>query len=125
MSYPHSSPGWNKRQKNDRGGYNRQPRQNFKSEVPHFELNASIEKIFMENRDKNIFRPLAKIMIHKNMRDKNRYCAHHKDFGHLKNDCKNLYRKIMFTIKRGGLQQYVKKDSETPRMVEQPGPSTV
>ena len=25
-SYPHNSPGWNKRQKNDRGGYNHQPR---------------------------------------------------------------------------------------------------
>ena len=62
-SYSQSSPGWNKRQKNDRGGYNRQPRQNFKSEVPHFELNDSIERIFMENRDKNIFRPPAKVMI--------------------------------------------------------------
>ena len=25
MSYPQSIPSWNKRQKNDRGGYNRQP----------------------------------------------------------------------------------------------------
>ena len=62
-SYTQSSSGWNKRQKNDRGCYNRQPRQNFKSEVPHFELNDSIERIFMENRDKNIFRPPAKVMI--------------------------------------------------------------
>ena len=72
-NYPQSSPGQNKRQKNDRGGYNHQPRQTFKSEVPHYELNASIERIFIETRDKNIFRPLAKIMIPKNMRDKSRY----------------------------------------------------
>ena len=79
----------------------------------------------MENRDKNIFLPPAKIMIPKNMRDKSRYCAYHEDFGHLTNDCRNLYGQIMFTIKRGGLQQYMKKDSGTPRMVKQPGLSTV
>ena len=31
----------------------------------------------------------------------------------------------MFAIKRGGLQQYVKKVNGTPRMVEQPGPGAV
>ena len=79
----------------------------------------------MENRDKNIFRPLAKIMIPENMRDKSRYYAHHEDFGHLTNDCGNLYGQIMFTIKREGLQQYMKKNNGNPRMVEQLGPSTV
>ena len=72
----------------------------------------------MENRDKNIFCPPVKIMIPKNMRDKSRYCAHHEDFGHLMNDCKNLFGQIIFTIKRGGLQQYLKKDCETLMMVE-------
>ena len=57
----------------------------------------------MENKDKNIFCPPAKIMIPENMRDKSRYCAHHEDFGHLMNDCRNLYGKIMFTIKSRGL----------------------
>ena len=80
------------------------PRKHFKSEVPHYELNASIERIFMENRDKNICCLRAKIMIPENMRDKSRYYAYHKDFGHLTNDCRNLYRQIMFTIKRGRLQ---------------------
>ena len=54
----------------------------------------------MENRDKNIFCPPAKIMILEKMRDKSRYCTHHKDFGHLTNDCRNLYKQIMFTIKK-------------------------
>ena len=58
----------------------------------------------MENRDKSIFCPSTKIMIPENMRDKSRYCAHHEDFGHLTNDCRNLYGQIMFTIIRGGLQ---------------------
>ena len=79
----------------------------------------------MENRDKNIFRPPAKIMIPDNMRDKSRYSAHHEDFGHLMNDYRNLYGQIMFTIKKGGLQQYVKKDGGTPRMAEQPGPNAM
>ena len=79
----------------------------------------------MENRDKNIFCPPAKIMIPKNMRDKSCYCVHHEDFGHLTNDCRNLYGQIMFTIKRGGLQQYVMKDGGTLRMAEQPRLNTM
>ena len=75
-----------------------------KSEVPHFELNAFIERIFMENRDKNIFRPAEKMRILESMKDRSWYCAHHKDFCHLTSDCKNLYRQIMYTIKKGGLQ---------------------
>ena len=58
----------------------------------------------MENMNKNIFCRRAKIMILENMRDKSRYCARHEDFGHLMNDCRNLYGQIMFTINRGGLQ---------------------
>ena len=64
-------------------------------------------------------------MIPENIRDKNRYYAHHEDFGHLTNDCRNLYGHIMFTIKRRGLQQYLKKDSGIPRLAEQPGLSTM
>ena len=85
-SYPQNSPSWNKRQKNDRGNYNRQPRQNFRAEVLHFELNTSLERIFLENKDKSIFRPPAKMMIPESMQDKSRYCANHEDFGHLTND---------------------------------------
>ena len=79
----------------------------------------------MENKDKNTFRPPAKMMIPESMRDKSRYCAHHEDFGHLTNDCRNLYGQVMFTIKNGGLQQYVKKVNGTPRMAEQSGPSVM
>ena len=79
----------------------------------------------MENKNKNIFRPLAKMMILESMRDKSRYCAHHEDFGHLTNYCRNLYGQVMHTIKRGGLEQYIKKINRTPRMAEQPGPSAV
>ena len=96
-TYPQNSPRWNKKQKNDRGNYNHQPRQNFRAEVLYFELNASLERIFMENKDKNIFRPPAKMMIPESIRDKSRYCVNHEDFGHLTNYCR------MFTIKRGGL----------------------
>ena len=57
----------------------------------------------MENRDKNISHPPAKIMIPESKRDKSRCCVHHEDFGHLTNDYRNLYGQIMFTIKWGGL----------------------
>ena len=97
--------------------------QSSKSEVPHFELNASIERIFMENREKNTFRPPAKMKIPESMKERSRYYAHHKDFGHLKNDCRNLYGQIMHIIKKGELQQYLKRDNKTPRMTEQPGQS--
>ena len=79
----------------------------------------------MENMDKNNFCPPAKMMIHENMRDKSHYCAHYEDFGHLTNDCRNLYGQIMFTTKKGGLQQYWKKDGGTPGMAEQLWPSTM
>ena len=102
-NFQHSSRSWNKRQKNDRGDYNRQPKQNFRAKVPHFELNTSLERIFMENKDKNIFRPSATMMISESMRNKSRYCAHHEDFGHMTNDCKNLYGQVMHTIREGGL----------------------
>ena len=85
-NYSQNNSGWSKRQKNDKGGYKCHLGQNFRTEVPHFELNCSLERIFMENRDKNIFRPPAKIMVAGNMRDKSHYCAHHEDFGHLTND---------------------------------------
>ena len=78
-SYPQSSLGWNKKQRNDRENYNQQPRQNFRPETPHYDLNTSLERIFMENKDKNIFHPPPKMQIPKSMRDKSRYCAHHED----------------------------------------------
>ena len=99
--------------------------QGSKSEVPHFELNASIERNFMENRDKNIFCPPTRMKVPESMKDKSRYYAHHEDFCHLKDDCRNLYRQIMYTIKKGGLQQYLKRDNGTPRMVKQPGQSNM
>ena len=79
----------------------------------------------MENKDKNIFRPSPKMQIPESMRDKCRYCAHHEDFGHLTNDCRNLYEQVIHIIRKRGLQQYVKKVNETPKMAEQPGPSAV
>ena len=69
-NFQQSSQSWNTRQKNDMGDYNCQPRQNFRVEVPHYELNTSLERIFMENKDKNIFCPLAKMLIPESMRDK-------------------------------------------------------
>ena len=96
-----------------------------KSKVPHFELNASIERILMENRDKNIFHPPTTMRVPESMKDRSRYCAHHKDFGHLTNDCRNLYGHIMYTIKKGGLQHYLKRNNETLRMAEQPKQSSM
>ena len=73
--------------------------QSNKSEVPHFELNASIERIFMDNKDKNIFRPFVRMKIPESIKDMSQYCPHHENFGHLTNDGRNLYGQIMHTIK--------------------------
>ena len=91
-SFPQNNQDWNKRWRNDIAKNYRQLMQSSKSKVPHFELNASIERIFMENRDKNILCPPARMKVPENMKDRSRYCAHHEDFGHLTNDCRNLYR---------------------------------
>ena len=72
----------------------------------------------MENKDKNIFHPLARMIIPDQYGDKNHYCAHHEDFGHLTNDYRNIYGQIMFTIKKGRLMQYVKK-TVMPKMTDQ------
>ena len=81
--------------------------------------------IFMETKDKNIFRHPTKMLIPESIRDKSRYCAHYEDIGHLTNDCRNLHEQVMYTIRKGGLQQYVKKVNDTPKMVEHPGPNIV
>ena len=84
-SYPQSSQGWNKRQRSDKENYDRQPRQQYRPETPHYDLNTSLERIFVENKNKNIFHPPPKMKIPKSIRDKIRYCAYHEDFGHLTN----------------------------------------
>lgn len=55
------------------------------------------------------------MLIPKSIRDKSCYYACHEDFGHTKNDCKSLHGKIIFTIKKGGLTQYVKIATTTPK----------
>ena len=57
----------------------------------------------MENNDKNIFHPPVKMMNPESVRDKSRYYAYHKDFGHLTNGCRNLYGQVMHTIRKGRL----------------------
>ena len=116
-SFPQDSQGWNKRQRSD------QTRQQYKTETPHYDLNISLEKIFMENKNKNVFRPPLKMRIPESMRNKSLYCAHHEDFGHLTNECRNLYGQVMHTIRKGGLLQYAKKVNGVPKTVEQPGPN--
>ena len=70
----------------------------------------------MENKDKNIFRPPTKMMIPESIRIRVVIVLIMKIF--LTNDCRNLYGQVMFTIKRVGLQQYVKKCNGTLRMAE-------
>ena len=122
-SFPHNSQGWNKRQRSGKENYDYQLRQQYRPETPHYDLNTSLERIFMENKNKNIFCPPPKMQIPESMRNKSLYCVHHKDFGHLTNDCRNLYRQVMHTIRKGGLQQYMKRVNGAPKMAEQPGSS--
>ena len=44
-----------------------------------------------------------------NVRDKNKYCRFHKDYGHYTEDCRDLKEQIEELIQKGKLQKYVKK----------------
>ena len=45
-----------------------------------------------------------------NVRNKNKYCWFHKDYGHNTEDCRDLKEQIEELIRKGKLQKYVKKE---------------
>ena len=75
---------------------------------------APMEKIYLEYKDKNLFRSPWKINPPNEMKDKAKYFIFHQDFGRLTNDYKVLFGKIINITKKGGLTQYEKGKLEYP-----------
>ncbi|PON44888.1 hypothetical protein PanWU01x14_263700 [Parasponia andersonii] len=83
--------------------------------LPKYELNTPIDVIYLQNRDRSIFKDPPKSGVPEHMKNRNRYCQFHKDFGHDTVHCRNLYAQVMLAIHAGRLGQYVKNDETRPR----------
>ena len=68
----------------------------------------------MENKAKGIFRLPPSISVPDYIKDKNKYCEFHQDYEHYMANYRNLHTQVMLLIKKGCLQQYVKKQSAQP-----------
>ncbi|PON67707.1 hypothetical protein PanWU01x14_101310 [Parasponia andersonii] len=79
--------------------------------------NKAIELGLVENknRDRSIFKDPPKSGVPEHMKNRNRYCQFHRDFGHDTVHCRNLYAQVMLAIHSGRLGQYVKNDETRPR----------
>ncbi|PON71359.1 hypothetical protein PanWU01x14_074990 [Parasponia andersonii] len=83
--------------------------------LPKYELNTPIDVIYLQNRDRGIFKDPPKSGVPEHMKNRSRYCQFHKDFGHDTVHCRNLYVQVMLAIHAGKLGQYVKSDEAQPR----------
>ena len=57
----------------------------------------------MLNYDKGIFNSVPKSKILEHMKNKNKYCELHQDYGHYTATCRSLYEQVMLMIIGGGL----------------------
>ena len=68
-----------------------------------------VNQILTEIRDEPSLKWPRPLHSSPNVRDKRKYCRFHKDHGHYTEDCRDLKEQIEELIRRGKLQQYVKK----------------
>ena len=68
-----------------------------------------VDQILTEIRDEPSLKWPRPLQSSPNMRDKRKYCRFQKDHGHYTEDCRDLKEQIEELIRRGKLQQYVKK----------------
>ncbi|PON36934.1 hypothetical protein PanWU01x14_324290 [Parasponia andersonii] len=83
--------------------------------LPKYELNTPIDVIYLQNRDRGIFKDPPKSGVPEHMKNRNRYCQFHTDFRHDTVHYRNLYAQVMWVIHAGKLKQYVKIDEVQPR----------
>lgn len=81
------------------------------------DLNIGLDELFEKIKDSL---PVPKLLpeINKEKRDKNKYCAHHKDYGHTTRGCHTLATEVQKMIDEGKLQQYVKKNPPQVNMLD-------
>ena len=68
-----------------------------------------VDQILTEIRDEPSLKWPRPLHSSPNVRDKRKYCRFHKDHGHYTEDCRDLKEQIKELIRKGKLQQYVKK----------------
>ncbi|PON57911.1 hypothetical protein PanWU01x14_170010 [Parasponia andersonii] len=83
--------------------------------LPKYELNTPIDVVYLQNRDRGIFKDPPKSGVPEHMKNRSRYCQFHKDFGHDTVHCRNLYAQVMLAIHASRLKQYVKTNEDQPR----------
>ena len=69
-----------------------------------------VDQILTEIRDEPSLKWPRPLHSSPNMHDKRKYCRFHKDHGHYTKDCRDLKEQIEELIRRGKLQQYVKRE---------------
>ena len=72
-----------------------------------------VNQILTEIRDEPSVKWPRPLHLSPNMHDKRKYFRFHKDYGHYTEDCRDLKEQIEELIRRGKLQQYVKKGDST------------
>ncbi|XP_059669587.1 uncharacterized protein LOC132314783 [Cornus florida] len=85
-------------------------------------LRTTLARLFQKNKIKfTTPQPMKQPL---EQRDKNKYCAYHRDYGHSTNDCRSLRRQVENMIARGELadhlttKEYVKPREVYPRKVD-------
>ena len=68
-----------------------------------------VDQILTKIRDELSLKWPRPLQSSPNVRDKRKYCRFHKDHGHYIEDCRDLKEQIEELIRKGKLQQYVKK----------------
>ena len=68
-----------------------------------------VDQILMEIRDEPSLKWSRPLHSSPSLRNKRKYCRFHKDHGHYTEDCRNLKEQIEELIRKGKLQQYVKR----------------
>ena len=72
-------------------------------------LAVPVDQILMEIRDEPSLKWPRPLHSSPSLRDKRKYYRFHKDHGHYTEDCRDLKEQIEELIRKGKLQQYVKR----------------
>ncbi|XP_038693764.1 uncharacterized protein LOC119991491 [Tripterygium wilfordii] len=83
-----------------------------KSSANAVEFNMPIHKLFYEIRDQPFIVRPPKMSGDPDRRDKKRYCAFHRDVGHMTGECNNLREHLEELARQGKLAKYVKNKAK-------------
>ena len=93
--------------RNDKGNKRREDKN--PCPVKFTPLVMPVDQILTEIKDEPSLKWPRPLHSSPNVHDKRKYCHFHKDHGHYTEDCRDLKEQIEELIRRGKLQQYVKK----------------